>query len=305
MIPVKCIQRQYNQNGVIVGYVIQDQQGNIDTIYPDIVKQELKQRDSVLQPALLDFVNLKLTKDNRIFLIKDKKPSSYCYIESYTIHTYEKTISNISNKTLIFRSKTVPKMHLAKYKLMNISVERYKFYEDYLYLETQQTVEFVSAKQIRFRNSNLRDNMGVKAEGFFSNLHFKAIDISQVDTVEMSDMRAMFANCRTLSVNLSTINTTNVITMESMFDNFGRDDTVLDLSHFNTSKVKDFSFMFAYYRGKANIDITMFNIKPEAEVYGMFIFCQAENVNIKGLGITDIKNEDKGMFVHYKNNIIQ
>ncbi len=300
---VKCIQRYYDKSGKITGYVIQDKQGNLDILWPDIVKDYLTHKDSVPQ-SRYDFVNLALTSDNKIHLIKDKISSPYCYIESYIIHSLASKIKDINQKALIFRSNIDPKLHLAKYKLLNAPLVEYKFYDDYLYLQTQQVVEFVSAKQIRFRNSNLRENMRIKAVGFFAGLNFRTIDISQVDTVEMTDMSAMFEYCTTNRVNLSTINTSNVTDMSCMFYGFGTPDTVLNLTRFNTSKVKYFYCMFAEYKGKHSLDLSMFDTRQGKDFYGMCLRCQATSINIRGFDFSNATDTDD-MFERGNSRILQ
>lgn len=91
-------------------------------------------------------------------------------------------------------------------------------------------------------------------------------------------MSAMFEYCTTKGVNLSTINTSNVTDMSCMFYEFGTPDTVLNLTRFNTSNVKYFYYMFAEYKGKQSLDLSMFDTRQGKDFYGMFLITNPKNM---------------------------
>ena len=82
--------------------------------------------------------------------------------------------------------------------------------------------------------------------GWFSDMgYLESISgMKYLNTIEVTDMRLMFAGCTSLpSIDLSGFNTANVDNMWAMFSECNN-LTRLDLSTFNTAKVKDFGGMF-------------------------------------------------------------
>lgn len=70
------------------------------------------------------------------------------------------------------------------------------------------------------------------------------LDLSFLDTSNVTNMGAMFAQCSSLtSLDLSNFDTSNVTDMSLMFMNCSSLET-LDLSSFDTSKVTNMDFMF-------------------------------------------------------------
>lgn len=85
------------------------------------------------------------------------------------------------------------------------------------------------------------------------------IDISNLDTHNVKTMRGMFNLAYVDKLKLSNIDTSNVEDMSYMFCNFSLDETdgdgVLDLSSFDTRKVKKFEHMFEYCYGVSVIKV--------------------------------------------------
>ena len=72
----------------------------------------------------------------------------------------------------------------------------------------------------------------------------ESIDLSNVDTSNVTDMNCMFSRCKELtSIDLSNFDTSKVTYMRSVFYSCSR-LTSLDLSNFDTSKVTDMSSIF-------------------------------------------------------------
>ena len=71
-----------------------------------------------------------------------------------------------------------------------------------------------------------------------------ALDLSNFDTAEVTDMSGMFSFCKSLTaLDLSNFDTAKVTDMSWMF--FGCESLrTLDLSNFDTAKVTDMSWMF-------------------------------------------------------------
>lgn len=80
----------------------------------------------------------------------------------------------------------------------------------------------------------------------FDNMHFKQIDISNIDMSNVTTVCGMFQDCYALeSVELGDFDSSKITNMAAMF-NMCRKLERIDLSKFNTSNVKDMSSMFSY-----------------------------------------------------------
>ena len=88
-------------------------------------------------------------------------------------------------------------------------------------------------------------------------------------------MHAMFASCAGLkSLDLTPLDTSNVTDMSSMFEECGL--TSLDLSPLDTSKVNDMSYMFHYCTSLSAITYGQKFVKANGlNVTDMFINCPA------------------------------
>ncbi len=282
----QCLQKIRNFRNQIIGYVLQYETGEIKTLHYLDLSLYMRQR-------VVDVVNLKLGSDGRIIDATKKKPDlPFCYVESSVLYQYAiKKVEYTEDKNLLFRSN-IPdlKIHLAKLKLMNIKIVQHKFIQpDLLFLETENTVEFLSNKPIRFRDSNLRENMGIKPQGHFQYFIYNSIDMSQVDTSEMTNMGFMFENCQAKYVNWGRMNTANVTTMECMCSSSFKFMTQLDFSSFDTSKVENMSYMFAYCHTQRPLDLHNFNTERVKSMYGMFLRCETPALNIKGFSYKSIE----------------
>ena len=79
---------------------------------------------------------------------------------------------------------------------------------------------------------------------FYSKQNLTNIDLSMLDTSNVTNMCSMFRDCRGLTaLDLSPLNTQNVASMEDMFNGCSG-LTALDLSSFDTQKVTSISDMF-------------------------------------------------------------
>ena len=88
--------------------------------------------------------------------------------------------------------------------------------------------------------------------GYFSNFErMTSIDLSALDTLEVTNMSDMFHYCISL--------------------------TSLDVSKFDTSQVTDMSRMFAYCRSLTSLDVNKFDTSKVTDMFGMFCKCPAWN----------------------------
>ena len=119
---------------------------------------------------------------------------------------------------------------------------------------------------------------GVKANPDSSKLfnyfiNVTEIDLSNLDTSNVTNMRAMFQDCQLLEkLNISNFNTTKVTIMRYMF-NYCYSLTELDLSHFDTSKVTEMQSMFQFCSALKSLNISSFNTSKVENMEAMFNNC--------------------------------
>ena len=112
--------------------------------------------------------------------------------------------------------------------------------------------------------------------GYFSGFNKMAsIDLSVLDTSEVTDMGAMFGGCSSLlSLDVSKFDTSNVTEMNRMFY-YCRSLTSLDLRKFDTSQVTNMYEMFSECRSLTSLDLSNFNVTDETYCNYMFCNCPA------------------------------
>ena len=100
-----------------------------------------------------------------------------------------------------------------------------------------------------------------------------ALDLSDLDTSDVTNMFGMFAACCQLEeINLSNFNTSNVTNMCNMFSCCHKLKSI-DLSSFDTAKVQYMLSMFSYCYELTMIDISHFNIYQVVTMERMFEKC--------------------------------
>lgn len=131
-------------------------------------------------------------------------------------------------------------------------------------------------------------------KNMYSNLSVKSIDLSNLDTSEVTDMSNMFYECRDITnINVGGLNTTNVENMSNMFY-LCRSLTSLDLSNFDTSKVTNMSGMFEECENLSNLDLSSFDTSKVKDMSAMFLMCPYVNTfNISSFNtcaVTDMQS---------------
>ena len=102
-----------------------------------------------------------------------------------------------------------------------------------------------------------------------------SIDLSALDTSEVTDMHDMFVYCYSLtSLDVSNFNTSNVTNMSGMFAACGG-LTSLDLSNFNTSNVTNMANMFNGCDRLKDLNLTNFSTSKVTDMGGMFYDCSS------------------------------
>ena len=111
---------------------------------------------------------------------------------------------------------------------------------------------------------------------FFS--HFVnrvSIDLSALDTSEVTDMSYMFSYCSSLTnLDVSNFDTSEVTNMDSMFSEC-HSLTSLDVSNFDTSKVTNMSGMFLRCSSLTSLDVSKFDTSKVTNMSWMFGECSS------------------------------
>ncbi|MGB0454164.1 MAG: BspA family leucine-rich repeat surface protein [Bacteriovoracaceae bacterium] len=127
-----------------------------------------------------------------------------------------------------------------------------------------------SGAELRSAKINHTESVTNMRHMLSSNTKLTSIDLTEIDTSNVTDMGFIFTETRPTALNLSNFDTSNVTKMESMFRRIPRSFT-LDLSSFDTSNVTDMSNMFNDFRGSsAALDLSNFDTSNVTNMSGMF-----------------------------------
>ena len=141
-----------------------------------------------------------------------------------------------------------------------------------------------------------------KLNNMFNNCtKLTSLDLSWLDTSNVTDMNQMFYYCQSLtSLDVSNFDTSNVTDMESMFRNC-RGLTSLDLSNFNTSKVKKMTYMFYDCSKLTSLDVSQFDTSKVTEMVQMFSGCNAIKYVFGEIDFASIQSDYYGNIIGYLN----
>ena len=114
-------------------------------------------------------------------------------------------------------------------------------------------------------------------KGMFKHCHAQSLNLSSLDTSNVTNMNSMFEGCKAQNLNLSSFDTSKVTKMHEMF--YCCKAQSIDLSSFDTSKVTDMVGMFAFCETQF-IDLTSFDISNLTNMENMFTDCKAKSINL-------------------------
>ena len=99
------------------------------------------------------------------------------------------------------------------------------------------------------------------------------LDLRNFDTSKVTDMSKMFSDSMGLtSLDVNKFDTSNVTTMSYMFSDC-YSLTSLDVRNFDTSNVTDMSYMFDYCNGLTSLDVSNFDTSQVTDMSWMFYEC--------------------------------
>ena len=143
-------------------------------------------------------------------------------------------------------------------------------------------------------------NMTSMSKMFYNSKSLTNIDLSGFDTSKVVNMGHMFQECTNLKeLNLSSFNASNVTDMSCMFMNC-KSLVNLDLSSFNTSKVTNMSSMFDGCTNLENLNLSNFNTSNVTTMYSMFSNLSISKLDLSNFDTSNV-TDMASMFYGCKN----
>jgi surface protein len=133
--------------------------------------------------------------------------------------------------------------------------------------------------------------------GYFAGFSkMTSIDLSALDTSEVTNMNNMFSGCGSLlSLDVSKFDTSKVTDMGSMFSGCNS-LTSLEVNKFDTSKVTAMYFMFSGCRSLPSLDVRNFDTSEVTNMDGMFDSCSSlTNLDVSNFDTSQVTTMN-GMF---------
>ena len=148
-----------------------------------------------------------------------------------------------------------------------------------------------NAKNIVFRDCKIQGSM---EKAFYEDGNLQSIDLSGLDTSQVTNMSYMFHNCSNVSnLDTSRFNTSQVTDMGGMFS-YCVKLTSLDVSSFDTSKVTNMKFMFWNCENLSSLDVSSFDTSRVTDMPWMFAVCRnLTSLDVSGFNtsqVTDMGN---------------
>ena len=136
---------------------------------------------------------------------------------------------------------------------------------------------------VKGATKNSTSNVTTMANMFYFCQRLTELDLTNFDTLKVTDMNYMFFKVRAQEIDLSSFNTSNVTNMSYMFGECGF-LTNINLSGFNTSKVTNMSAMFKGCDVLTKLDLSKFKTSKVAYMNEMFSNC----TSLKSLKVSDL-----------------
>ena len=155
-----------------------------------------------------------------------------------------------------------------------------------------------SLYEISIGSENGSVEANTNGSGMFAYLdNVSTLDLSGLDTSNMTSMSGMFYNSKSLTnIDLSGFDTSKVVTMTNMFDGCTNLEN-LDVTNFNTSKVTNMYWMFSNLKKVTSLDLSNFDTKMVTNMFGLFRYCNSlKELDISNFNTSMVKTMT-GMFL--------
>ena len=155
-----------------------------------------------------------------------------------------------------------------------------------------------SLYEISIGSENGSVEANTNGSGMFAYLdNVSTLDLSGLDTSNMTSMSGMFYNSKSLTnIDLSGFDTSKVVTMTNMFDGCTNLEN-LDVTNFNTSKVTNMYWMFSNLKKVTSLDLSNFDTKMVTDMVGLFRYCNSlKELDISNFNTSMVKTMT-GMFL--------
>ena len=149
-----------------------------------------------------------------------------------------------------------------------------------------------SLYEISIGSENGSVEANTNGSGMFAYLdNVSTLDLSGLDTSNMTSMSKMFYNSKSLTnIDTSGFDTSKVVNMDNMFQ--GCTNLInLDLSNFNTSKVTSMKFLFLGCNSLINLNLENFNTSNITNMQQMFMGCHSlKHLNLSSFDTNKVTN---------------
>ncbi len=240
--------------------------------------------------------NTKRLEDSLLIKISTKKPE----VKPKTVAYFAKSTQNYGN----FMNKSVPEANITAFKRYTgdvtdeflSSVNAEEIYDKtnpdyptpiYGWLDTTESTDgtgtyywYSLADTAKMRSDTMRLFQGMS--------NIVTIDLTDIDTSEVSNFKSFFNGATNLKSITGTINTDSAQDTGYMFNNCYA-LTEVDLSGFDASNVTDMSYMFYKCSALTEVDLSGQNASKVTTMQYMFEGCSSlTSVNLKGLDASSV-----------------
>ena len=280
---VKHIDKTRNKNNQIIGYKLQDQQGNTIIVKPEVLK-------SAIRAKKIEVINLTLTSDNRLINTTSKTQPASKSKQVPKISEEQIKLMFEKAKVLGYQITEIPTYCKHKCVLISKNENNHILYipDDVIQLNSASGSNLAFIQHIKKLQGHIKviggHNLKDVASMFYE-CQAQSLDLSSFDTCNVEDMSHMFSFCQAQSINISNFDTSKVTNMFRMFD--GCQAKYLDLSSFNTSNVTSMSFMFHKCQVQS-IDLSSFDTSNVKDMCYMFHKCQAQSLDLSSFNTSNV-----------------
>ena len=177
-------------------------------------------------------------------------------LETLIIPRNINTINAENMSYMFYQCESLKNLDLRGFNTARVTDMKYMF----AYSLNLQSVNLSS-----FNTSNTTDMSYM----FFKNNKLETINLSSFDTSKVTTFSNMFYDCNNVTSIEGAIDTRNATTLQSMFDRCFKLKNI-NLTKFNTSKVRNMSYLFSNCNNLESIDVSHFDTSNVTTFFSMF-----------------------------------